>query len=161
MFHGETWFQSREDSRIVGRVSEARTVDILESEKQKKTVWKMVPVLLSKVPGSSDESSQAIKPFNRDELCGRFPGSWEHYEALKAAQAEVPITAHPYVPSGATTSGTPLHAADFIPRASLAWLSALGFSTIEQIAEMTDVVAQGLRGGSKLRKQAQEFLKRT
>jgi hypothetical protein len=155
----EVWFPSVEDSRIVGRVTEARTCDHVASEKEGKTVWKMVPVLESKIPGSLDVSAQAIKPHNRDQLCGRFPGSWEFYTKAKAEHQPGP--ASPFVPEGIATSGTPLHVADFLPREKLAWLSELGFSTIEQIAEMSDMTVQNLKGASKWRKQAQEFLKRT
>jgi len=159
-FHGETWFPSKEDSTIVGRVTEAPTVDLPESEKAGKTVWKMVPVLHSKVPGSHDISSQAIKPHNREQLCGRFPGSWEHYEAAKKAQEAAPAVANPFVPA-TSAGGTPLVQADFIPRDKLAWLAELGFSTIEQIAAMSDTTVQNLRGASAWRKKATEFLKRT
>jgi hypothetical protein len=155
----EVWFPSVEDSRIVGRITEARTCDPVASEKAGKTMWKMVPVLESKIPGSLDVSAQAIKPHNRDQLCARFPGSWEYYEKSKEMVASAP--ASPFVPEGPAVSGTPLHTADFIPREKLAWLSELGFSTIEQIAEMSDMTVQNLRGASKWRKQAQEFLKRT
>jgi hypothetical protein len=158
MHFGETWFPSKEDSSIVGRVSEAKTVDKPKSDIEGKTVWKMVPVLLSKVPGSQDVSSQAIKPHNKDQLCGRFPGSWEWYEKEKSMVA-APV-ASPFVPAGAA-SGTPLHDADFMPREKLAWLAELGFSTVEQIANMSDTTVQNLKGAAKWRKQAQEFLKRT
>lgn len=155
----EVWFPSVEDSRIVGRVTEARTCDQVASEKAGKTVWKMVPVLESKIPGSIDVSAQAIKPHNRDQLCGRFPGSWEYFEKSKSEAGSAP--ASPFVSGGPSVTGTPLHEADFIPREKLAWLSTLGFLTVEQIAEMSDTTVQNLRGASKWRKQAQEFLKRT
>jgi hypothetical protein len=48
-----------------------------------------------------------------------------------------------------------------MPREKLAWLAELGFSTVEQIANMSDTTVQNLKGAAKWRKQAQEFLKRT
>jgi ribosomal protein S14 len=86
MHFGETWFPSKEDSSIVGRVSEAKTVDKPKSDIEGKTVWKMVPVLLSKVPGSQDVSSQAIKPHNKDQLCGRFHGSGSGRFSVRASR---------------------------------------------------------------------------
>jgi hypothetical protein len=161
MHFGETWFPSKGDSKIVGRVGETRAVDRAASEKAGKTVWKSVPCLLSKVPGSIDESSQVIKPHNQKELTDRFPGCWDWYLKMKEQSVDAKAPPSPFLPEGASTAGTPLHEADFIPRDKIAWLSSLGFSTVEQIASMDDVTVQNIRGASKWRKQAQEFLKRT
>lgn len=150
----EMWFPSKEEGGVVGRIAEARAPDVKASDAAGKTIWKMVPVLLSKIPGQHDIASQAVKPHNKAELCARFPGAWERYEAEKNMTAQQP--AFPV-----TLDGTPLDKADFLPREKLAWLVTLGFSTVEQIADMSDATTQNIKGASKWRKQAQEFLKRT
>lgn len=156
----EIWFPSKEaGANVVGQVSETKTIDIVESEKQKTSCWKMVPVLLSKIPGKShDVSSQAIKPHNKAEICGRFPGAWEAYEARKAQHVTGSV-----IPAAAVASmsGTPIDKADFLPRDKISWLITLGFTTIEQIAAMDDNTVQNLRGAATWRKKAIEFLKRT
>lgn len=153
----DRWFQSKEEGGVVGRIAEARSPDMKASELAGKTVWKMVPVLEAKIPGQHDISSQAIKPHNKEALCARFPGAWEFYESQKAEQG----VDQPLVSPDTILKGTPLDKADFVPRSQAAFLVTLGFSTIEQIAEMSDGVAQNIKGGSMLRKKAIEFLKRT
>lgn len=160
MSFGEMWFPAKEDSTIVGRIGEANAPDMEKSKAAGKTVWKRVPVLLSKVPGSHDVSSQAIKPHNKDELCARFPGAWEYYEKEKGATIDDAVFAA-FTKHGITFTGTPIDRADFLPRDKIAWLITLGFTSIEQLADMNDMTAQNLKGAVKWRNQAKEFLKRT
>ena len=158
MNFAERWFPATDGGGVVGRFSEAPKVDVRASEAKGKNVYLMVPVLLSKIPGSSDVSSQQVKPFNEKELTARFPGAWEYFQAQKAEETahrvETKEEVKPMV-------GTPLHEADFLPRDKLAWLQTIGFTTIESIAEMSDAVAQNLKSGTTWRKKAIEFLKRT
>jgi hypothetical protein len=156
--HGRTerWFPAVESNVVVGRFVDVETVDVKASEEAQKNVYKKVPALQAKVAGSQDVSVQAVKPFNAKELKERFPGAWEHYEEIKAMEpAPVVVEVIAQAPKG-----TPLHEAPFIPRERLAFLHELGFSTIEQVAEMSDTVVQNLgRGAMTWRKKAQEHLK--
>ena len=153
----DAWFLGAGSwSKVVGRFVDVEVTDIKASETARKTIYKRVPALEHKTPGSQDNSFSRVKDFNRDELIERFPGAWDHYTENREQedQDEVPVV-H-------AVSGTPLHEADFIPKAAFPRLRDLGFSTLEQIAEMSDTTAQNLGHGSKAwRKKAQERLSRT
>ena len=155
MNFGERWFPASDGGNVVGRFSEAPKVDVKASEAAQKNVYVNVPILLSKFPGSVDVACQQVKPMNERDLVARFPDAWAYYQASKAAppmENDIP----------AVTSGTPLHLAEFIPRDKIAWLQTIGFSTVEQLAEMSDATVQNLsRGALGWRKKAQEFAKRT
>lgn len=154
MNFGERWFPAADGGNVVGRFSESPKVDVKASQEKGKNVYIQVPVLLSKFPGSVDVASQQVKPSNEKELTDRFPEAWKYYLASKEAPADGDIPA--------VTSGTPLHMAEFIPRDKIAWLQTIGFSTVEQLAEMSDTTVGNLaRGASTWRKKAQEFVKRT
>jgi hypothetical protein len=154
----EKWFQHKDGGNVVGYVGEARSIDMKASEEAGKTMWKMVPVMYHKVAGHHDVSHTPIKPHNKDNICNQFPGAWEFYQAQRAEAA--PKDAGLVSPE-TVIKGTLLDKADFIPRTQMAFLVTMGFSTIEQLAGMSDTVAQGLKGGVQMRKKAQEFLKRT
>ena len=155
MNFGERWFPASDGGNVVGRFDEAPKVDVKASEAADKNVYVQVPILLSKFPGSTDVACQQVKPFNKKELIARFPDAWAYYQSAKQAPAvegDIP----------AVTSGTPLHLAEFIPRDKVAWLQTIGFSTVEQLADMSDMTVSNLsRGASTWRKKAQEFAKRT
>ena len=149
------WFQCADGEGVVGRFVDAEVDDIAASEKAGKAIKKLVPGLESKIPGSNDVSFQRLKEsMNGKELRARFPGAWDYYEANR----NVP---EPAVPVVKGPSGTPLDASDFIERGRIPFLMEMGFSTVEQIAAMTDGVAQNIRGAIQMRKKAQEFLART
>lgn len=156
----DQWFAAFEDGKkstqVVGRIVDGEVVDPIASDKIGKNVWKTVPMLESKIVGSHDISTQRIKDGrdgNKEELCSRFPGAWEHYAARKEMAPEAPV---------ALSSGTPIEELDFIPRQNAAWLRELGFSSAEQVAAMSDTVVQGLgRNALTWRKKAKEFLERT
>lgn len=153
----DKWFQAVESHAVVGRFVDVEQVDVKASEAAQKNMYRMIPALQSKIAGSHDISVQAVKPFNKKDLIARFPGAWEHYEEFRA-EPEVENA----VPVVKATKGTPLHLADFLPREKQPLLHELGFSTIEQIAGMSDTIAQGLgRGAITWRKKAGEFLART
>jgi hypothetical protein len=154
----DNWFAGTGSwSNVVGRFVDVEVTDIKASEAARKTIYKRVPALESKVPGSSDISVSRVKDFNKMDLAARFPGAWEHYElhhAQDASEDDVPVV-H-------AISGTPLHLADFIPKNALPRLKDLGFSTLEQIRDMSDTTAQNIGHGAKAwRKKAGEFLART
>lgn len=154
----DAWFPGAGPwSKVVGRFVDVEVTDIKASEAARKTLYKRVPALEHKTPGSQDNSFSRVKDFNRDDLIERFPGAWEHYLAhheKEEDESEVPVI-H-------AASGTPLHAAEFIPKTAFARLRDLGFSSLEQIADMSDTTAQNLGHGAKAwRKKAKEFLERT
>lgn len=154
----DMWFAGADSwSKVVGRFIDVEVTDIKASEIARRTVYKRVPALESKVPGSGDVSVSRVKDFNKKELTDRFPGAWEHYElhhAQDTAEDEIPVVLG--------VSGTPLHLADFIPRNAIPRLRDLGFSSLEQIRDMSDTTAQNIGHGAKAwRKKAGEFLART
>lgn len=154
----DAWFSGAGSwSKVVGRFVDVEVTDIKRSEIERKTVYKRVPALEHKTPGSQDNSFSRVKDFNKKELMDRFPGAWEHYEMHREQeepQSEVPVVK--------AVTGTPLHLADFIPKSALPRLQDLGFSNLEQIAEMSDTTAQNLGHGAKAwRKKAGELLART
>lgn len=154
----DTWFAGAGSwSNVVGRFVDVEVTDIKASEVEQKTVYKRVPALESKVPGSSDVSVSRVKEFNKKDLTARFPGAWDHYElhhAQDTAEDEVPVVRG--------IAGTPLHKAEFIPRNAIPRLQDLGFSSLEQIRDMSDTTAQNIGHGAKAwRKKAGEFLART
>jgi hypothetical protein len=158
----DIWFRSveKEHGGVVGRIADSDCYDRAASEKAGTTVYKKVPVLLSKIPGSHDVSSQAIKPHNKETLCKRFPGAWEAYEKEKAERERLAKANGQEEP--AVLTGTLLAEADFIPRGQLPRLHSMGFSTVEQLASMSDMVVQNMgRGALSWRKKAKEFLQRT
>ncbi len=148
------WFPAKDSTQVVGRFVDGEATDIKKSAEIGTTVYKSVPILESKIVGSHDISSQRVKEGNRDELIGRFPGAWESYEKRKDIVDDQPTMK--------SARGTPIEELDFIPRQNLAWLRELGFSTAEQIRDMSDTVVQGLgRNALTWRKKAKEFLERT
>lgn len=154
MARPDQWFKAFEDGKlstlVVGRFVDGEAIDLKASEEKGKNVWKPVPMLESKIVGSHDISSQRVKDFNRDELINRFPGAWDHYMAGKEAVPEQPAV---------SASGTPIEDLDFIPRQNMAWLRELGFTSAEQIRDMSDTVVQGLgRNALTWRKKAKEYL---
>lgn len=152
----ERWFPAPESTKVLGRFIDVEVVDPIASEKAKKQVVKRVPALQSKIVGNSvDISTQRVKEFNANELRARFPGAWEHYEASKATPASAPVIEQ-------TIPGTPLTDCDFISNDRISWLHLQGIQTVEQLAELSDSIVQGLgRDAAKWRKHAKEFLKRT
>lgn len=151
------WFPASESTLVVGRFIDVEVVDVKASELAQKNIYKTVPALESKVTGSHDTSVQAVKPFNKKELTERFPGAWDYYEEHRIVE-EVPAA----VPVIAAKRGTPLAQAEFLPRDKLPWLEDMGFSTLEQIRDMSDSTVQNLgRGAMTWRKKAQEQLART
>lgn len=153
----DQWFPCAEGGNVVGKFVDADQVDVKASEVAGKTIYRKIPVLLAKFPGSIDVSSQAVKPSNQRELVGRFPEAWDHYQDLKSKELPPPAVEVISAPKG-----IPLDRADFLPRDKVAWLHAQGFTTVEHLRDMSDSVVQNLgRGAATWRKKAGEFLART
>ena len=152
----DAWFPGAGTwSKVVGRFVDVEVTDIKASQEARKTVFKRVPALEHKTPGSQDNSFSRVKDFNRDELIERFPGAWEHYMEHREQEDDGAV------PVVHGISGTPLHVADFIPKTAFPRLRDLGFTTLEQIADMSDTTVQNLGHGSKTwRKKAGEYLGR-
>lgn len=152
------WFPAVESQNVVGRVVEHEKVHPAMSRERGEPVKIMVPVMEAKVlKDSSDVSTQEIKPHKQDEfkkIIGRFPGAWEAYikskgSALGDAEEVAPI------------KGMPIDkAVAFLPKEKVGWLKTIGFTTVEQLAEMSDaqVVSMGT-GARTWRKKAQQLLK--
>lgn len=150
----DVWFPARESQSVVGRVVEVEKVHPALSREAKKAVYIMVPVMASKVAGSHDISTQELKPHNRDEICGRFPGAWEAYEKSKGGKVGEPEIA-PVI------DGMPIDKAEFISREKLAWLKLQGFSTVEQLAAISDAQMQALGPGARTwAKKAKQLLQK-
>lgn len=158
MLKKDTWFPGAGPwSKVVGRFVDVEVTDIKRSEAERKTIYKRVPALEHKTPGSQDASFSRVKEFNKEELIERFPGAWEHYELHRAQEG-----GEDQVPVIQGIAGTPLHHAEFIPKTAIPRLHDMGFSSLEQIRDMSDTTAQNLGHGAKAwRKKAGEFLART
>lgn len=151
------WFPAVDSTSVVGQFVDVETVDVEASKNAKKNVHKRVPALRSKVAGSIDTSDQRVKDFNKDELIARFPGAWEHYMENRSDD-EIGEA----VPVVQAIKGTPIYDAGIVPRERIPFLRELGFTTVEQLRDMSDTVAQGLgRGAMTWRKKATEYLART
>lgn len=146
------WFRAVDSQNVMGRVVEVDKVHAAESRQAGREITFKQPVMESKVAGSSDISHQQIKEHNKKEVCGRFPGAWEAYEESKATQRPMAE----FIPA---PDGMPIDKADFIPAAKREWLKMTGFSTVEQLAEMTDHQIQDLGQGARTwKKKAKELL---
>lgn len=146
------WFRAVDSQNVMGRVVEIDKVHAAKSREAGREITFKQPVMESKVAGSSDISHQQIKDWNKKEICARFPGAWEDYEASKVSTSPVPDYS-------VTMDGTPIEKADFIPAAKREWLKLTGFITVEQLAEMNDHQMQELGQGARTwKKKAKELL---
>ena len=153
--HANTkWFPQKGSQSVVGRIVEIEKLHAALSREAQRPVNIMVPCMEMKVlRDSADVSFKELKPHNKAQICADFPGAWEHYESLKGAEIgkteEVP-----------PINGMPIDRADYIPREKLAWLKIQGFSTVEQLAEMSDSQVQSLGPGARnWQKKAKALLK--
>lgn len=146
------WFRAVDSQNVMGRVVEVDKVHAAQSREARREITFKQPVMESKVAGSSDISHQQIKEWNKKEICNRFPGAWEAYEASKAAS-------RPAEEFTQTPDGMPLDRADFIPASKREWLKSTGFNVVEQLAEMSDHQIQDLGPGARVwKKKAKELL---
>lgn len=146
------WFRAVDSQNVMGRVVEIDKVHAAKSREAGREITFKQPVMESKVAGSSDISHQQLKDWNKKEICARFPGAWEAYEASKVSTSPVPDYS-------VTMDGTPIEKADFIPAAKREWLKLTGFITVEQLAEMNDHQMQELGQGARTwKKKAKELL---
>ena len=152
------WKKSSESHQVVGRVVEVDKVHWAESKAAGHEVTRRVPVMETKVLSSADVSHQVIKDWNRREVCNRFPGAWEAYEKAKASMAPVEPKA-PAAPAP-VSAGTPIdRASDFLPADKVAWLKTIGFTSLEQLADMSDAQIQDMGTGARQwRKKAKTLL---
>jgi hypothetical protein len=150
------WYPAVESQAVIGRVIEVETLHPARSREAGKHVYYMAPVMESKVvSGSSDVAHQYLghlPEWEREAITDRFPGAWENYIAHKGAElgkvVEVP-----------QVEGTPIDKADWIARERLAWLKMQGFSTVEQLAALSDHQFQSLGHGSRTwAKKAKQYL---
>lgn len=158
----DRWFPSAEHSSVVGRFIEKMVESASASQAAGKSTFVPKVLLESKVAGTHDVAAQLVKPFNEADFRSRFPGAWEHFQAEREAnQARVALQPE-HVPVRDPNGATPLGAVDFLPKDKISWLHDLGFTSVEQIAEMSDAQVQAVgRGAMSWRKAAQGWLKRT
>jgi hypothetical protein len=149
----DRWFPQKGTAGVVGRVVEIEKPHPAKSREANRPINVMVPALQTKVlKDSSDVSFKELKPHNKDQILADYPGAWDHYLASKGGdvgkQAEVP-----------QVNGTPIDKADFMPKEKLAGLKMIGFSTVEQLADMSDEQVQSLGPGARnWRKKAKTLL---
>jgi len=152
MIFQQVWFPAVDSQQVVGRVVEIEKEHQARSREAKRPVKIVVPAMLHKVVTSDDYSVTELKDHNREEVCARFPGAWEHYVKLKGAPPAKPEE----LPE---IKGTPIDQADWIAREKLAWLKLQGFSTVEQLAGMSDAQMQQLGAGARTwKKKASQYL---
>lgn len=150
----DVWFPARESQSVVGRIADVEKLHAAKSREAKRPVFIMVPMMHAKVAGSHDISTQEIKEHNREEIAARFPGAWEAYLKEKGGKVGEPEE----VPD---INGMPIDKADFIAREKLAWLKLQGFSTVEQLAAITDSQMQALGPGARTwAKKAKQLLQK-
>lgn len=143
------------NSKVVGMfVDETHEYTNRVGEKCERTVT----ILRHKVPGSQDISASLVKD-NPDgsKIKKEWAKAWELYETKKARA----VTAPPPVPTATEFGirGTPIEEADFIGKDRLASLKAQGFTTMEQLRDMSDAICQSVGFGAKSwRKKANEYL---
>ena len=161
MLNEGQWFPSSEHSSVVGRFVERMIESASASQAAGKSVHVPKLLLESKVAGTHDVSAQLVKPFNEAEFRSRFPGAWEHFDKVREAN-KARVEVQPEHLPAIEGAGTPLHVVDFLPKNKLAWLAELGFTSVEQLAEMSDAQCQTIGHGSlSWRRNAQGWLKRT
>jgi hypothetical protein len=90
------------------------------------------------VPGDRDSIVRPVRQQDREMYA-------QQYQAFKNKQ-EQPVT------------GTPLSVLPFLTKAQVADLAAVNVRTAEQLAEMSDVLAQKFMGMHGLRKRVKDFL---
>lgn len=152
----DRWYPAVESQAVVGRVIEMEFLHPAKSREAGQEVYIMVPVLESKIAsGSTDVAHQYLGHLpetERDTICKRFPGAWEAYMAKKAAKPGEDVE----LPG---IKGTPIDKADWVAREKLAWLKLQGFSTVEQLAALSDHQFQSLGHGSRTwAKKAKQYL---
>ena len=150
----EIWFPpNTANSKIVGRF-EDHTQEWVDSTGTRRS--RTLPVLYHKAPASLDVSSTTCKD-NADgaKLKKEWAQAWAYYEKCKAAGPAAPA-----IPTATEfgIKGTPIEEADFIGKDRLAFFKSMGFTTLEQVRDMSDGVAQNIMGAKMMRKKAAEML---
>lgn len=155
MYADSKWFPALDSQNVVGQVQEAEKEHPGKSREVGRSVKIWVPIMAAKVLGgtSVDVSTQEIKPHNQIAVTSRFPGAWERYQELKGEKPQTEIVA--------PVAGTPIENANFLHRDRLEYLKHAGFSTVEQLAAMSDAQMQSLgRGAREWRKKAVQHLQK-
>jgi predicted RNase H-like nuclease (RuvC/YqgF family) len=114
------------------------TADHDLSVKEGRPVHKDEEFITIIVPGDRDSIVRPVRQQDREMYA-------QQYTAFKNKQ-EQPVT------------GTPLSVLPFLTRAQVADLAAVNVRTAEQLASMSDVLAQKFMGMHGLRKRVQDFL---
>jgi hypothetical protein len=156
----QEWFPAVDSPAVVGRVVDIEKPHSAKSREAGYQVYVTVPAMEMKVlKDSSDVSFAQIKPHTKDQLCKRFPGAWEAY--MKRQGEEETHVEIPKAKVVASVKGMPIdEAIAFMPKGKVGHLKLIGFSTVEQLADMSDEQMQSLGPGARnWRKKAQQLLK--
>lgn len=111
------------------------------SKAEGRPIFKEVPYIEIMVPGNKD--SLVRRPASQLDI-DRFP---EHYRKFQAREQD-----------SETYEGTPLEHWPGVTRSQVAELKYMNVHTVEQLADVADVHAQGMMGISLLRERAKAYL---
>lgn len=150
----DIWLPSNTpNSKAVGQFADF-TKHFTDQSGNKRTVTKLM--LYTMVPGVAEQSSQVVMDDDEGRrIKADYSAAWDLYLRNKEAPKPDPIpTATEF-----GLKGTPIEHADFLGKDQLAKLKMMGFLTIEQIADMSDMACQNVGFGAKTwRKKAKEHI---
>ena len=144
------------NSKAVGYFTD-ETFEFTNSKGEK--VTRTYTMLKHWVPGVSGDFSSTPCKDNEDgyKLRKEWSQAWEHYQKEKAV--DTPVA--PQIPTAVEygIKGTPIEELTFLGKDQLARLKALGFTTAEQLADMSDTACNNVGFGAKdWRRKAGEHL---
>ncbi len=113
-----------------------------KSEKEGRPIFEEIDFIEIRIPGNKD-NIQIHKAKERDKK--RFPVHWEKYQA-RTSNDEV-------------IEGTLLEEWPGVTRSQAEELKFYHIRTVEQLASLTDVNAQNMRGAVALKQKAEKYLK--
>jgi hypothetical protein len=111
-----------------------------ESELAGRPIFKEVPYISIKVPGSKSETFRPVRAVDKT----RFPRHWAAFMARESQEA----------------IGTPLSEWPQVTRSIVKEMTYLGITTVEQLANVSDSNSQNIMGIHALKKKATDFLAR-
>jgi len=130
--------QSEQDANLLVKFFHQSVVDKQATELEGRPIYKEVEYVKINVPGSREGVSHPARKRDKD----RFP---RHYEAFQK-RVEMPV------------EGTPLTEWPLISRSQAEELTFFNVKTVEQMATIADSNLTTFRGGTTLKRKAQEWL---
>jgi hypothetical protein len=129
------------DEKLHVRFFTLARIDVAESTKENRPIFKDVPYVEIMIPG--DKNNIVVEPV-WDQHKQRFPTQWSMFQRGEAEQVV----------------GTPLKVAPFLTPALVAQFNHIHIVTIEQLASLADS-NMGFPGAQEFKRAAQLFLDRT